>query len=314
MNKTIQKINGIFKWFNQRSRYWRLPGFHGLSVYDIVACISGRFKIYDFTEKAAAISYNFLMSIPPACLFIFTLIPGLPFVSRSGLKQQLHTFIYEIIPSPVYNQGIINFVDRFIDGSKFGVISFTFILSLFFASNGVMGLMRSFNNEQYAGFKKKKGLAMRWGAIRLTLILFSLLAVTLLLLFLQGNILDWLGIHNVVVRLLIFIGKWVLISSLIFFSFAFIYRYAPATTQRWKLFSPGAVIATGLSIMVTLGFIFFVENFGSYNVLYGSIGTVMVVMITVFLNAMVTFLGFIINLSIHLIRNGEPSKITDMDQ
>lgn len=303
--KTIQPIKKIFRWFGQASKKWRLPGFYGLSVYEISGCISDQFKVSDVTEKAAAISYNFLMSIPPACLFIFTLIPGLPFVSRVELKQQLHTFIYEIVPSAVYNRGMINFVDRFIDDSKFGVISFTFVLSLFFASNGVMGLMRSFNNEEYVGFRKSRGLAMRWAAIRLTLILFALLAGTLLLLLLQGGILDWLGIQNLVLRKFILIGRWILVGALVYFSFAFIYRYVPATTQRWKLFSPGAMIATVLSIIVTLGFIFFVENFGRYNLLYGSIGTVMVVMITVFLNAMVTFLGFIINLSIHLLRNGD---------
>ncbi len=301
-------IKQFVQWFGNESKSWKPPGFYGLSIFEVTKDISKHFKFSDLTEKAAAISYNFIMSIPPACLFIFTLIPGLPFISRDMLRQQLHSIIYKVIPSEVYNHSLITFVDRFIDGSKFGVISFTFILSLFFASNGVMGLIRSFNTGEYIGFKKNKGLAQRWEAIRLTIILFSLLLITLILLFLQDNILDWIGIRDLLIRKIILTGRWVLAVGLIFFSFAFIYRYVPATIQRWKLFSPGAVIATCLSIIVTLGFIFFVENFGRYNVLYGSIGTVMVVMVMVFLNSMVTFLGFMINLSIHILRNGKENE------
>lgn len=280
---------------------WRPPGFRGLSFVEVVKYIGRHYDIPNVTEKAAAISYNFIMSLPPTGLFIFTLIPSLPFVSREGMKHQLHTLIRDIIPSDTYNHELINFVDRFIEGSKIGLISFTFVISLFFASNGVMGLMRSFNKAEYVGFKKNKGLKQRWEAIKLTLMIFALLLVTMILLLLQSNILDWLGVHNVVVKKLILSGKWILIGALIFFSYAFIYRYAPSTTKRWKLISPGAIIATGLSIIVTFGFSFFVENFGRYNILYGSIGTMMVVMVMIFLNALSAFIGFLFNLSIHLL-------------
>ena len=93
------------------------------------------FYVPDLTEKAAAISYNFIMSVPPTLLFLFTLIPNLPFISKTVLKDELNGLIYNIIPSSVHNQSLINFVDGLLDGTKFGLISFTFILSLFFASN-----------------------------------------------------------------------------------------------------------------------------------------------------------------------------------
>lgn len=217
------------------------------------------------------------------------------------MKEQSHELIRDVIPSTTYNQGLITFVDRFIDSSQIGLISTTFILSLLFASNGVMGLIRSFHNPEHEGFVTVKGLKQRWEAIKLTLMLFALLLITLVALLLQSNILDWLGIHNASVRKLILFGKWILIGGLIFFSFAFIYRYAPSTKERWKLLSPGAIIATILSIIVTLGFSFFVENFGRYNLLYGSIGSIMVVMIMIFLNALSTFIGFLFNLSIHVL-------------
>jgi membrane protein len=90
---------------------------------------------------------------------------------------------------------------------------------------------------------------------------------------------------------------------LIFYSYAFIYRYAPSTTKRWKLVSPGALIATFLSILVTIAFTAFVNSFGRYNFLYGSIGSVMVFMIMIFLNSMVVLIGFEFNLSINTLKN-----------
>jgi membrane protein len=209
--------------------------------------------------------------------------------------------IHDIIPSATYNKGLIQFVDSFIDGSKIGMLSFTFILSLFFASGAVMGLMRSFN-KNHIGFQKMKGLKTRWEAIKLTMMLFGLLLACLVLLLLQRNILRWLGIQNVDLRNLILYGKWIFIIGLIFYSYAFIYRYAPSTTRRWNLVSPGAVVATFLTILVTVGFTVFVNNFGRYNLLYGSIGTIMVVMIMIFLNSLVVMIGFEINLSINTLK------------
>ena len=111
-----------------------------------------------------------------------------------------------------------------------------------------------------------------------------------------------MGIENVDLRNLIMYGKWLFIVGLIFYSYAFIYRYAPSTTRRWNLVSPGAVVATFLSILVTIGFTTFVNNFGRYNILYGSIGTIMVIMIMIFLNSLVVLIGFEINLSINTLK------------
>jgi membrane protein len=297
--RIILNIHPI-KYLREKSKEWTPPGFQGISLYDVLRYFSKGFSVPHLTERAAAISYNFIMSVPPTCLFIFTLIPSLPFVSKRSLKHQLHGLITDIIPAHAYNQGLIEFVDGFIDGSKIGMISFTFILSLFFASNAVMGLMRSFNKD-YIGFRKVRGLKKRWSAIKLTIILFGLLLLCLILLLAQSNILFRLGISREI-RHVILYGKWFFIIGLIFYSYAFIYKYAPSTKKRWKLVSPGAVIATSLSIIATIGFSAFVNNFGRYNILYGSIGTIMVLMIMIFLNSLVVLIGFEFNLSINTLK------------
>jgi membrane protein len=206
-----------------------------------------------------------------------------------------------MVPAKTYNKGLINFVDFFFVGSKIGILSFGFILLLFFASNAMMGVMRSFN-KNYLGFEKRKGLHKRWVAIKLTAILYSLLLVCLFLLLMQSNILKLVGVKDVVLRDVIVYGKWIFIIALIFYSFAFIYKFAPAMQKRWKLVSPGAIIATSLSILATLGFSAFLNNFDRYNVLYGSIGTIIALGTLVFLNSLVILIGFEFNVSINSLR------------
>lgn len=290
-----------FYFFVKRSKAWTPRGFEGISLYDVLKFFGKNFSIPSLTERAAAISYNFIMSVPPTCLFLFTLIPNLPFVSKKGLKTQLHALIIDVVPAKTYNAGLINFVDSFINGSKIGLISFSFFLSLFFASNAIMGVMRSFNKD-YIGFEKVKGLKKRWIALKLTMLLFSLLMLCLVLLLAQTNILKWIGVKSKLTRDIILYGKWVFIIALLFYSFAFIYKYAPATTKRWKLITPGAIVATLLSILSTIGFSTFINNFGRFNVLYGSIGTVMVFMILIFINSLVVLIGFDFNVSIKTLK------------
>lgn len=294
-------------YLKEKSKQWKPPGFQGITLYEVMKFFAKEFSVPSLTERAAAISYNFIMSIPPTCLFLFTLIPNLPFVSKRSLKHQLHGLITDIIPARTNNQGLIQFVDSFIDGSKIGLISFTFILSLFFASNAVIGLMRSFNKD-YIGFQKVKGLKKRWIAIKLTVLLFGLILICLVLLLMQNNVLNLIGVKDIKTRHLILYGKWLFIIALIFYSYAFIYKYAPSTKKKWTLLSPGAVIATSLSIIATIGFSAFVNNFGRYNILYGSIGSIMILMIMIFLNSLVVLIGFEFNVSINSLKTISDEK------
>jgi len=290
------------RFLSNKSKSWVLPGFQGIPLYEVVKFFRKQLRVSGLTERASAISFNFIMSIPPTCLFLFTLIPNLPFVSKKGIKLQLHGLITDMVPATNYNTGLIKFVDSFFEGSKIGILSFGFILLLFFASNAMMGVMRSFD-KNYLGFEKRKGLHKRWVAIKLTAILYSLLMVCLFLLLMQSNILKKIvGVKNVALRDAIVYGKWLFIISLIFYSFAFIYKYAPAMQKRFKLVSPGAIIATTLSIIATFGFSVFLNNFDRYNVLYGSIGTIIALGTLVFINSMVILIGFEFNVSINSLR------------
>src|SRR6187200_292766 len=82
------------------------------------------------------------------------------------------------------------------------------------------------------------------------------------------------------------------------YNFSFIYRYAPAVHKKWKLINPGSILATFMMIVYTLGFSYYVANFGNYNKLYGSIGTILILMLLIFFNSLVLLIGFELNVSI----------------
>jgi membrane protein len=279
-----------------KSKHWYFPGFEGVPLYDVVRFFYRQLKTHGLFERASAISYNFIMATPPSFLFLFTLIPNLPFISKKSIQAQLHSLIYDIVPAKVYNREIIKFIDSFIYGSKIGLLSFGLLLSLFFASSAMMGLMRSFN-KKYLGFEKRKGLHQRWIAIKLTILLFGLLVAYLVLLISQGALLKML-VHDNNWRQVIVYTRWGLIVLLVFFAIAFIFKYAPAVEKRWKLNSPGAILATFLSILASICFSAFVNNFGRYNVLYGSIGTIMMMMALIYINSLALLIGFELNVSI----------------
>ena len=284
----------------KKSKQLHLPGFEGLPLYDVLKFFSQQVKAQGLTERAAAISYNFIMALPPSLLFLFTLIPNLPFISRRSIKFQLHNLILDVIPAKGYNKGLIDFVDSFIDGNKIGLLSFGLLLSLFFASNAMMGLMRSFN-KNYIGFQKRTGLQKRWIALGLTILIFGLLLAYLLLLIMQGALLKMI-VQNNTIREIIFYTRWIFIVLLILFAIGFIFRYVPSVQKRWKFISPGVVLATMLSILASLGFSAFVNNFGRYNALYGSIGTIMMVMALIFINSLALIIGFELNVSIRSLK------------
>jgi len=285
-----------------KSKHWYLPGFEGVPLYDVIRFFLRQVKTVGLTERASAISYNFIMAIPPSFLFLFTLIPNLPFISKQSIKRELHGLILDVIPARVHNDYLISFVDSFLDETKIGLLSFGLILALFFASNAMMGLMRSFN-KNYIGFSKRKDLHTRWMAIKLTALIFLLVLGYLILLASQGAVLKWIGITNASIREVILYGRWIFIVALVYMAIAFIYKYAPAVEKRWKLISPGTILGAFLSILATYGFSFFVNNFGKYNALYGSIGTIIVFMALIYINSLVLLIGFELNVSIKSLRS-----------
>jgi membrane protein len=160
-----------------------------------------------------------------------------------------------------------------------------------------MGILRSFD-KNYPGFFKRRTLQKRKVALLLSLTVFSLVFCCLLLLIAQGAVLVWLGLENNWLIALIQNTRWIFIILLVFTSVSFIYRHAPALHRRWPLVTPGSVFATSLMVLATGLVTFWVNNFNSYNKLYGSISAVFILMSLIWINAIVVLIGFELNVTL----------------
>lgn len=271
------------------------PGFRGISLFDVTVFFFRQLGNTNMTERASSIAFNLLLAIPPAIIFLCTLIPFFPISDQ--FTDQLHQLIRDIIPGEKNNAAIISFIDDFIYKPRTGLLSFGFILALYFSTNTMMGISRSFNRN-YIGFKKRTSFHDRWVSVKLTLILFVLVIFCILLLVTQGYVMDWLGIKDPDIRALLINGRWGAIVLLFFFIISFIYRHAPAVHKKWALINPGSLLATTLMLLFTVGFTYWVDNFSNYNKLYGSIGTILIVMVLIHFNSIVLLIGFELNVSI----------------
>lgn len=256
-----------------------------------------RDKLFD---RAAAVAFFFILAIPPAFIFLCTLLPYIPL---SGLENTIYNLLRDIAPNQRVFHLVRNVIYDFLHTPRTGLLSFAFLFSIISSSTGVLSIMRSFD-KTYPGFKKRTFLQSRITAIKITLLLILMVLTCLILILAQRVVLNYIfeaiGIHSQMIRLAINIMRWLLIIGLFFTIYSLIYKYGPYTEQRWKFISPGSWLSTVLTIITTLGFSYYVNHFNSYNRIYGSIGTVLVLMIWVYLNSIILLLGFELNTSIRL--------------
>ncbi len=283
------------KFLIRKSETTSLPGFRGIPIYDVIRFFFGQVRTIGMTERASSIAFNFFMAIPPALIFLFTLIPFLP-ISRE-FEESLYSLIRDVIPGEKDNANLIHFLHDFINKPRNGLLSLGFVLSLFFSSNAVMGIMRSFD-KNYIGFRKRKGLQKRGAALQITLVLFLFFFASVFLLVAQGQVLRIIGIQNATVRNIIINTRWFVVVFLFFACISYIFRHAPAVHKKWRLINPGSILATFLMILFTLLFSYWVSRFGTYNQVYGSIGTVLILLLLIYFNSLVLLIGFELNVSI----------------
>lgn len=282
-----------------------MPGFEGQPFYDVVVRFLHQVRKVGLNDRAAAISYNFIMTIPAALIFLLTLVPYLPVSAQ--ITRELFNIAKDITPTSTTYTWVHNLITDFIGKTHNGLLSVVFVIVVFYSSNATMGIIRTFDRS-FMEVSRRGFLRRRWNAIRLTTILILLVLGFVLFMVTQKNLLGMflhnVGIRSVTIRMLIQSVRWMIIVLLFFFSVAFIYKFAPSTRRKWKLVSPGSVLATFLIAMVTGFFSFWVNHFNNFSRLYGSIGTVMVLMFLVYLNSLFLLIGFELNVAIKAVKAG----------
>lgn len=290
----------LYRLFISWTKVCVLPGFSPLPIYTVATFFFKEIGKEALVNRASSLSYNFMLAIFPAIIFLFTLIPYIP--KKIGFQDQLMSLLALILPNNAY-LAFETTITEIVNIQNGSLLSFGFLLSIFFSTNGVHKLMVAFNKSSLI-VETRTWLKQRLVAIILTFIIavsvivcIAAMAVgEILLTYLQNELHYKGGITLFAINL----TRWSLLGVLYFITVSILYRYGPAHAKKWKFFSAGSWLATILAFLTIWGFSFYINHFGSYNKIYGSIGTLIVVMIWLYLNSLILLIGFELNASVDL--------------
>ena len=277
-----------------------LPGGKNVPIYHIlryffVSSLSGG----GIAQRAKAMAYSFLVAMPPLLIFFFSLVAYFPV---DGLQDELLGNLGGIIPEKILSP-ISSTIDDIMGHRHSTLLSIGFIGSIILAANGMNGFILSLNfaNES---IEKRPFLQRFLICIALVFILYLLVVLALCLLIGHKYLLQlifsqgWLS-DTRANALLFNVGRWVLLTLFGLTTIAILYYWAPVKKQRVGFLSPGAVLSTAMFFVLTWGFGVYINNFSRYNLLYGSIGTLLLLMLWIYFCCIVLLVGYELNISIY---------------
>jgi membrane protein len=284
-----------------------LPGFEGIPISHVIRFVIRGFSKGVLVTRASSIAFNLLMALLPATIFLFTLIPFIPI---PNFQKELIELFKSILPVDAFNF-LESTIIEVITKKSGGLLLFMLIATIFFSTNGIHAVIHAFVVSAHT-FKSRSWIHQRKISFILLLIVLIMIAVAgFLVIFgkMGMNKLVEYGIleRSIVISALVLL-KWIIVILLLFLAISFLYYLAPAKRTDFRFISPGSTLATFLFILTSLGFSAYVNNFGQYNKLYGWIGTLMVILIWLYLNSIALLIGFELNVSIKDAREENTEK------
>lgn len=277
----------------------KLPGLEGLTLYDlleiyIVGIVEGA-----ITYRAGAVAFSFFMALFPFALFILNLIPFIPI---KGFEQDFLRFLEDSVPPNTY-EAIASIINDILNNSYKGLLSSGFLLSIFLMANGLNAILGGFESSHHVimkrGFLKQYLVALGMSVV-LALLLLLTVAVTIVFeVFIQSIKLE--NIFNNSIHF-IEIGRYGFLIIMILITSSVLLKYGTKETKNNSFISVGSIFTTVLIILSSYFFGIWVVKFSQYNELYGSIGTLLIMMFYIWLNCMILLLGFELNTSINRLR------------
>ena len=273
-----------------------------MPLFDLLAYLTQQLRQSDLNLRASAISFSFFLALFPGLLFLFSLIAYIPV---EGLDMAIRRTSQELLPPSAFEL-LYTTIEDIVGRQQGGILSFGFLLAFYFATTGLTTLSQSFNISlevsESRGFLRHHFTVIGL-TILLTLCLLSALLLILLGDFLLGEM-NRLGLMpDGLLPLMVNLLLWVIILLLVYVGIGLLYYFAPNAPKRHGFFALGSALATVLFIGSSLGFSYYVQHFGNYNRLYGSLATLIVLMLWIYVNAWVILIGFELNSALYVKRS-----------
>jgi len=278
----------------------KIPGLEGMSLYDVLEMYGIGILRGALTSRAGGIAFSFFMAIFPFMLFILTLIPYIPI---EGFPEGLFSFIKDVLPPQTF-EAVDSVLIDITNNQYGGLLSFGFLGSILLMTNGINAIFGGFEYSYHVSDNRNVFKAYLISlAVSLLISLFLIITITLVILYqvalTKMNDKGWLNTEDL--NLLNY-GKNILFLIMIFTTVSLLFRYGTKQVKQVKFFSAGAILTTILSLFSFYLFGIYVVKFSQYNQLYGSIGTLLILMLFVWLNAIILLLGFELNASLFMLK------------
>jgi membrane protein len=245
-------------------------------------------------------AFNFTVALFPLLLFLLNMIPFIQFFFPDITTSNILIFISDILPESIYNEAAPTIMD-IISRPRQGLLSLGFLFALYLSTNGVISLMNAFN-AVYRTRENRGFFRTRLIAVSIILVLILSICGAVLIMILGSEVLfkisEFKFVTNSIYYYSLAFFRFFVLLILFIITNAYIFRFAPAVSKKWKFFSTGSVVS---GLLITLGFFLFsyyLTNFASYNKLYGSIGTMLALMLWLWITSIIVLLGYEINVSL----------------
>ena len=305
----INRIRIYLRYWSQRLatllRRVTLPGFQGVGIYDVMRFFFIGLFDSKFTLMAAAMSYNFFFSAVPALFLIYTSITYFP-AEEWNMQEETKNYIEQFVPHNVYRLVEQIATSEYASERQRGTIILGIFLTLYGATRGVIAMMKAFTKDVEGEdlFKRRNIFQLYGTAFLLFVVLAILLFLSISVLIVGKSAIGFFqnaefigrGIESFLLNGLTFSITLILL----FLSVSLIYFLAPATKQRWKLLTPGGIVAGLLTFLTLIGYGYFIANITNFDQVYGSLGAIVLLMLLFYYISMVLLIGFELNAAIDL--------------
>lgn len=286
----------------------KLPWLHGLSLYDLldlyfIGVVEGA-----ISYRASAIAWSFFMALFPFMLFILNLIPYIPI---DGFQDDFMGFVQQSVPPTTYD-AIYKIINDILHNSHSGLLSTGFLMAILLMTNGVNAILGGFESGHHVHITlKRKFFRQYFVALALSILLSLVLIITVAVIVIFEVLIQKTKIQDVLSDNipLIEMGRYIFVILMILMATSLLFKYGIKREKKRKLISIGSVFTTILIIISSYFFGIWVVKFSKYNELYGSIGTLLVVMFYIWINCMILLLGFDLNASIHHIKREKQKEL-----
>jgi len=277
----------------------KLPWLHGLSLYDLLELYSIGILEGALSYHASAIAFSFFMSLFPFALFILNLIPYIPIV---GFQADFLQFVKEGVPPNTFD-AIVNIINDILNNSDSGLLSSGFLLSIFLMANGINGILGGFESSRHVlvkrGFLRQYLVALAMSLLLSFLLLLTVAIIVVFEVFIQKTMIQDVFNDNIP---LIILGRYIFVILMILLTISILFKFGTKHVKERAFISIGSVFTTILIIITSYFFGIWVIKFSKYNQLYGSIGTLLILMFNIWINCMILLLGFELNAAVNKLK------------